>query len=383
MKYTQLALAIAVLSTSAAALAADTIKIGSLLPLSGGSANMGTSVRDGQRLAVKQINAAGGVLGKQIELVELDDEAKPEKASQNMQSLIAKGIVACSCGVNTGVVASYQKDLQAAKIPNIIPASAGTKLTKTYATAADGNYTFRVQASDTLQAEMMVDYAIKKGYKKIALLSDSTPYGVGGHGDMVKQLAAHKVTAVSDATFNLKDTDMTAQLLKAKEAGAQVLLVYGIGPEQGQIASGNAKLGMSLPLIGSWPNAMDSFLSIAGAAGEGAVSPQTFVEGATTAGGQTFESAYHHEFKRARIVNPTAAAGGYDAIYLLAAAIKQANGTDGAKLKDTLENLATPVVGAVATYKKPFSKEEHEAIKPGMPVMAMWKSGAIVLAPTK
>ena len=209
MKYTHLALAIAALSASAATLAADTIKIGSLLPLSGGSANMGTSVRDGQRLAVKQINAAGGVLGKQLELVELDDEAKPEKASQNMQSLIAKGIVACSCGVNTGVVASYQKDLQAAKIPNIIPASAGTKLTKTYATAADGNYTFRVQASDTLQAEMMVDYAIKKGYKKIALLSDSTPYGVGGHGDMIKQLATHKVTAVSDATFNLKDTDMT------------------------------------------------------------------------------------------------------------------------------------------------------------------------------
>ncbi len=383
MKPSIIALAVATVCITGSALAADTIKIGSLLPLTGGSANMGVSARDGQRLAVKEINAKGGVLGRQLELVELDDEAKPEKAAQNMQSLLSKGIVACSCGVNTGVVASYQKDLQAAKIPNVIPASAGTKLTKTFAAAPEGNYTFRVQANDTLQAQMMVDYAVKKGYKKIALLSDSTPYGVGGHGDMVQQLTSHKMQAVSDATFNLKDTDMTAQLLKAKEAGAQVLLVYGIGPEQGQIAAGNTKLGLNLPLIGSWPNAMESFLSIAGASAEGAVSPQTFVEGTTSAGGQAFESAYHHEYKRARIVNPTAAAGGHDAIYLIAAAMTQAKGTDGAKLKDALENLATPVVGAVTTYKKPYSKDDHEAIKAGVPVMAAWKSGAIVLAPTK
>ena len=383
MKRTQTTLAIAALCLAGAASAAETIKIGALLPLSGGSANMGVSVRDGQRLAVKTINAAGGVLGRQLELVELDDEAKPEKASQNMQSLMAKGIVACSCGVNTGVVASYQKDMQAAKIPNVIPASAGTKLTRTYAAAAEGNYTFRVQASDTLQAQMMVNYALGKGYKKIALLSDSTPYGVGGHGDMVAQLNTHGLRAVSDATFNLKDTDMTAQLLKAKEAGAQVLLVYGIGPEQGQIATGNAKLGMGLPLVGSWPNAMESFLSIAGAAGNGAASPQTFVEGAASPAARAFEEAYRREYKRAHIVNPTAAAGGHDAILLLAAAIKQANSTEGTKIKDALENLAAPVGGAVATYTKPYAKDDHEAIEAGMAVMAMWKGGAIVLAPAK
>jgi branched-chain amino acid transport system substrate-binding protein len=380
MKQTQLFLA-AALCVAGAAQAADTIKIGALLPLSGGSANMGVSVRDGQRLAIKAINASGGLLGRQLELVELDDEAKPEKASQNMQSLLSKGIVACACGVNTGVVASYQKDLQAAKVPNVIPASAGTKLTRTYAAAAEGNYTFRVQASDTLQAQMMVNYAIGKGYKKIALLSDSTPYGVGGHGDMVAQLATHGMKAVSDATFNLKDTDMTAQLLKAKEAGAQVLLVYGIGPEQGQIATGSVKLGMGLPLIGSWPNAMDSFLSIAGPAANGAVSPQTFVEGSASAAGREFEAAYRKEYKRAHIVNPTAAAGGHDAILLIAAAIKQANSTDGAKIKEALENLAAPVGGAVATYAKPYAKDDHEAIKSGMATMAMWKGGAIVPAP--
>lgn len=381
MKLSQLAFAIATLCLGGAALAADTIRIGSLLPLTGGSANMGSSVRDGQRLAVKQINERGGVLGRKLELVELDDEAKPEKAAQNMQALMSKGIVACSCGVNTGVVASYQKDMQAARIPNVIPASAGTKLTKTYASAPEGNYTFRVQASDTLQAQMMVDYAVKKGYRKVALLSDSTPYGVGGHDDMVKQLLTHDLKPVSDSTFNLKDTDMTAQLLRAKEAGANVLLVYGIGPEQGQIAAGSARLGMKLPLIGSWPNAMDSFLSIAGAAGNGAYSPQTFVEGATSAAGKAFENAYRAEYKRARIVNPTAAAGGHDAILLLAAAIAQAKSTDGAKIKEALENLAAPVSGAIGVYNKPYSRDDHEAINLGMAMIAMWKQGAIVPAP--
>jgi branched-chain amino acid transport system substrate-binding protein len=377
-------LAAAVLA-SLPAFAADTIKIGSLLPLSGGSANMGMSARDGQRLAVKQINKAGGVLGRQLELLEMDDEAKPERAAQNMQNLLSKGIVACSCGVNTGVVASYQKDMQAAKIPNVIPASAGTKLTRTFSAAPEGNYTFRVQANDSLQAMMMVDYAVKTlGLKKIALLSDSTPYGVGGHDDMVKQLATLGVTAVSDGKFDLKDTDMTAQLLKAKEAGAQVLLTYGIAPELAQIALGNAKLGMNLPMVGSWPVAMDSFLKIAGKAGNGTVSPQTFIGGAAlTAGGRAFEADYRAEYKRDHMINPTAAAGGHDSIFLIAAAIKQAGTTDGAKVKEALENLKAPVVGAVANYAAPFAKDNHEAILPGMPRMAMWKDEAQVLAPTK
>ncbi len=82
-------------------------------------------------------------------------------------------------------------------------------------------------------------------------------------------------------------------------------------------------------------------------------------------------------------MNPTAAAGGHDAILLLAAAIRQAKGTDGAKIKDALENLAAPVAGAIGTYNKPYTRADHEAINLDMAVMAMWKDGAIVPAPLK
>jgi len=366
---------------SGAARAADTIKIGSLLPTTGGSAGMGHAVRDGQKLAVARINASGGVLGRKLELVELDDEAKPELGPHNMQALLAKGIVACACGVNTGVVASYQPLLQSARMPNLIPASAGTRLTKNFSAAAEGNYTFRVQASDTLQAQMMVDYAARKGYRKIAVLSDSTPYGTGGRDDMVKQLMTHDIRPVAASTFKLKETDMTAHLLKAREAGAQALLVYGIGPEQGHIAAANVKLNMHLPIIGSWPNATDSFIEAAGPAGEGAVSPQTFVDGAATAGGREFAAAYRRTYRRTHIINPTAAAGGHDAILLLAAAIRQANSTEGPRIKAALENLAAPVQGAIAVYTRPYSQEDHEAINLGSALMAMWKKGEIVRAP--
>ena len=381
MKALTFTLVAATLFSSGAALAADTIKIGALLPLTGGSAGMGSAVRDGQRLALAQINAKGGVLGRKLELVELDDEAKPEAAPKQMRALLAQGIVACACGVNTGVVAAYQPLLQAARIPNVIPASAGTRLTRNYSAAPEGNYSFRVQASDALQAQMMVDYAARKGYKKVAVLSDSTPYGLGGRDDMVKQLMTHDIRPVSASTFNLKDTDMTPHLIKAREAGAQVLLVYGIGPEQGSIAAANAKLNLNLPIIGSWPNATDSFIEAAGSAGEGALSPQTFVDGANHAGGRDFEAAYRSAYKRTHVINPTAAAGGYDAVLLLAAAIRQANSTEGPKIKAALENLSAPVQGAIMTYNKPYSEQDHEAINVSSALMATWRKGAIVRAP--
>ncbi|MDQ1814510.1 ABC transporter substrate-binding protein [Massilia scottii] len=381
MKLSHIAFAAVTLCLGSATFAAETIKIGAMLPLTGGSAPLGLAVRDGQRLAVAQINARGGVMGRNLELVEVNDESKPENAAANMKALLSKGVVACSCGVNTGVVLAYQPVMQAAKLPNVVPASAGTKLTKAFANAPEGNFTFRVQASDTLQAQMMVDYAIKKGYKKIALLHDTTPYGTGGHDDMVKQLLTHDVKAVAVGSFKLGDTDMSAQLAKAREAGAQVLLLYGIGTEQGHVAATGAKLGMPLPIIGSWTNATESFLNVAGAHAEGAISPQTFVEGAHSAAGREFEAAYRAAYKRPRMNNPTAVAGGHDSILLLAAAIRQANSTDGTKIKAALERLSLPVPGAIATYNKPFSEDDHEGINLSSALMAIWKKGAVVRAP--
>ena len=126
---------------------------------------------------------------------------------------------------------------------------------------------------------MIVEEAItRRGFKKPAILADSTNYGQLGREDLERALAAKGVKAVATEKFNIKDTDMTAQLLRAKEAGADVILTYGIGPELAQIANGQAKLGWKVPLVGSWTLSMSSFLDTAGANGDGAVMPQTFIQ---------------------------------------------------------------------------------------------------------
>jgi branched-chain amino acid transport system substrate-binding protein len=175
---------------------------------------------------------------------------------------------------------------------------------------------------------------------------------------------------------------MTAQLLKAKEAGAEAVLTYGIGPELAQIANGMTKLGWKVPMIGSWTLSMANYIDNAGPGGEGARMPQTFIQEPTTPKRQAFIISYLKTFnpKNARMDSPVSAAQGYDSIYLLAAAIKQAGSTEGPKIKAALEDLKTPVEGVVTTYNKPFSKTDHDAITANIPVFGEVKGGKVVYA---
>ena len=118
---------------------------------------------------------------------------------------------------------------------------------------------------------MIVKEAIDdRKFTKVAILADSTNYGQLGREDLEKALAAKNIKPVAVEKFNIKDVDMTAQLLKAKEAGAQAILTYGIGPELAQIANGMEKLGWKVPMIGSWTLSMGNFIDNAGKNGDGA-----------------------------------------------------------------------------------------------------------------
>ncbi|SPB13301.1 branched-chain amino acid ABC transporter substrate-binding protein [Caballeronia novacaledonica] len=363
--------------------AADPIKIGVDGPFTGGSSSMGVSMRDGVRLATAEINKSGGVLGRQIVLVERDDEAKNERGVQIAQELINKEKVVAVVGyINTGVALASQRFFQEAKIPVFNNVATGSVVTKQFDDQAD-NYVFRNAAADRIQAPMIVEEAVvKRGFKKVAILADSTNYGQLGREDLEKALAAKGVKPVAVEKFNIKDVDMTAQLLKAKEAGAEAVLTYGIGPELAQIANGMAKLGWKVPLIGSWTLSMANYIDNAGTNGEGARMPQTFIQEANTPKRKGFIDAYLKEFKpkNDRIDSPVSAAQGYDSVYLLAAAIKQAGTTDGPKVKEALENLNTKVEGVVMVYDKPFTKADHEAISPNVPVIGEVKSGRVIYA---
>ena len=365
------------------AAAADPIKIGVAGPFTGGSSSMGVSMRDGVRLAVEEINKSGGVLGRKLQVVERDDEAKNERGVQIAQELINKEKVTATVGyINTGVALASQRFFQEAKIPVMNNVATGSVITTQFKDQPE-NYIFRNSANDSIQAPMIVEEAItRRGFKKVAILADSTNYGQLGREDLEKALAAKGVKPVAVEKFNIKDVDMTAQLLKAKEAGADAVLTYAIGPELAQIANGMTKLGWKVPMVGSWTLSMANYIDNAGPGGEGARMPQTFIQQGDTPKRKAFIDSYLKTFKpkNNRIDSPVSAAQGYDSIFLLAAAIKQANSTDGPKIKEALENLNTKVEGVVTTYDKPFTKDDHEAITANIPVIGEVKAGKVVYA---
>ena len=382
MKFTFSLTVVALACMASTAFAADPIKIGVDGPFTGGSSSMGVSMRDGVRLAADEINKSGGILGRQIQLVERDDEAKNERGAQIAQELINKEKVVAVVGyINTGVGLASERFFQDAKIPVMNNVATGSVLTHQFDDQPE-NYVFRNSANDSIQAPMIADEAVRRGYKKVAILADSTNYGQLGRADLEKALALKGIKPVAEEKFNIKDVDMTAQLLKAKEAGAEVILTYGIGPELAQIANGMTKLGWKVPMIGSWTLSMANYIDNAGPGGEGARMPQTFIQEPTTPKRQSFIIAYLKTFnpKNNRMDSPVSAAQGYDSVYLLASAIKQAGSTDGPKIKAALEDLKAPVEGVVTTYTKPFTKTDHEAITANIPVFGEVKGNRVVYA---
>ena len=377
-------IAIAALFTGAAmGSATEPIKIAVSGPFTGGSSAMGVSMRDGVRLAIDEINKSGGVLGRQIVAVERDDEAKNERGVQIAQEMINKEKVAAAVGyVNTGVALASQRFYQEAKIPVMNNVATGTIITHQF----DGepeNYIFRNAASDGIQAPMIVDEAVaRRGFKKVAILADSTNYGQLGREGLESALKAKGIVPVVVEKFNIKDVDMTPQLLKAREAGAETVLTYGIGPELAQIANGMVKIGWKVPMIGSWSLSMGSFIDNAGTNGNGARMPQTFIQEPTSPKRQAFIASYVKTFnpKGGRIDSPVSAAQGYDSVYLLADAMRQAGSTEGPKIRAALEDLKTPYDGVVTNYGKPFSKTDHEAISANIAVFGEVREGRVVYA---
>jgi len=374
--------------------AADTVKIALTGPFTGGSAPMGASMRDGAKLAIAEINAAGGIqVGARkmkIEIIERDDEAKNERGALIAQELASMSDLSGVIGsVNTGVCLAGDKYYQENGITKIItPAAGSASMTQWSKAGVKDLSIFRFAAHDGIQSAMVVEEAINRKFKKVAILHDSTNYGVSGRDDLLNQikLQGNKLDVVTIEKFNIGDKDMTAQLIKAKSGGAQAILIWGIGPELAAVANGMAKLGMKEPLIGGWPLSMSNFIDNAGKNGDGTLMPQTFIEEPITPKARKFIEAYHKTYKVTRIPSPVSAAQGYDAVYIFAAAVKQAGTTDTHKIKEALEDLREPVPGVITTWQKPFSKwnpaneDSHEAFRRAQTVMGMVKGGRVEFA---
>jgi branched-chain amino acid transport system substrate-binding protein len=363
-----------------AASAQNTFKIGVIGPFTGASADFGIPMQQGIQLAIDEINAVGGYLGRKIELVVKDDKANPDEGLKQSQALVAEKVSVVIGFCNTGVALKSLEVFQNAQLPLIVPCSTGSALTAKYPAAQ--SYIFRSSARDAIQAPFVVEDIVKRGWNKVAIFADKSGYGEGGLQDVIKALAAKNLQPTHVARFDLGVKDLSEEMKAARAAGANVVLSYTVGPENAVIAKSKQALGWKVPQVGAWPLSFPFFLDGAKEAAEGALMAQTFIAEPSNERRAAFLSAYARKFNTKKITVPMAAAQGYDAAYILMYSvfnIRDGNAT-GPNIKTALENMGRIYYGVVATYDKPFSAADKDAITANMLVMGQVKNGAITFA---
>lgn len=373
-----LLIGLGLLAAHAPAEPASFVRIGLSGPFSGGSSPMGESMRNGVRLAVDEINGAGGINGLPIELVERDDTASETTGAKIAEELTNQRVVATIGIVNTGVGLASIDHYQKAKIPLIVAVSTGPALTRKFAPpAAPANYIFRVSPTLDLEAKVIAADLRKKSLTRVALLADQTPYGDSGTLAFAEQARLAGLDLVSQLRFKIGEPDMSAFVKNARSAGAQVVVAWGIGPELAAIAKSMHTAGWRVPLMGSWTLSMRNFIDAAGVAGDGALMPQTFIQDAGSTAKNSFLLAYRRLFKTDLIPSPMSAAQGYDGMHLLAHAIRQARSLEGEAIRRALESLRFRYQGVVTSYDNPFSAQDHDAITANMIIMGKVSGGRV------
>ncbi|HEX5737212.1 MAG TPA: ABC transporter substrate-binding protein, partial [Hydrogenophaga sp.] len=252
------------------------LKLGIIGPMSGGSADFGQAMLNGIEIAVSEINAVGGYLGRPIELVVKDDKGDPETGLKMSEELVKVDKVISTIGFcNTGVAIKAIPVFQSNQSPLIVPCAAGSPVTQQVEPAA--SYIFRVSPSESIKAPFMVKDILRRGLNKVAIFADATAYGESGKNDVVKALADANLKPVHVTSFPLGVKDLSAEMETARSAGANVIIAYTVGPENAVIARSRAAVKWTAPLVGPWTLSFPNFIDTAGPAAEGTMTVQTFI----------------------------------------------------------------------------------------------------------
>jgi branched-chain amino acid transport system substrate-binding protein len=319
------------LALAAATHAQDTIKIGEYASLTGKEAGFGQTSHHGVVLAVEEINAKGGVLGKKLELAYEDNQTKPGESATAAKKLISRDKVVALIGeVASGRSLEAAPVAQAARIPMVAPAATNPKVTQT------GNYIFRVCFIDPFQGTVMAKFAKEdlKAKKVAILFSVSNAYSVGLAKFFRETFTAGGGQIVTEKNFSEGDKDFRAQLTAVKSSGADAVFVPSYYTEAALLVRQARELGINVPFIGGdgWED--EQLLKIGGEALNGCYYSTHFSSEDTAPAVVDFVKRYKARWNGE--VPGAFSALGYDAVYVLADAIKRAGTTDGPKLRDAL-----------------------------------------------
>ncbi|MDD2729474.1 ABC transporter substrate-binding protein [Malikia sp.] len=334
----KIALGAALTLGAIAAFAADPIKIGSVLSVTGPAAFLGDPELKTLQMYVEDLNKKGGVLGRQLELVHYDDGSDANKANGFTKRLLDDDKVDVVIGgTTTGATMSMVPLVTKAEVPFISLAGAVVVIEPVK------KWVFKTPHTDRMAAEKVFEDMKKRGLTKVALLSETSGFGQSGKKETEAVAAKYGITLVASETYGPKDTDMSPQLTKIKNsAGVQAVFVFGLGQGPAIVTKNYRQLGINLPLYQSHGVASDEFLKLAGPAADGVrlPSPAQLVPDQLPANDpqkavvQAYDKAYKLRYKAEA---STFGGYAYDALMLTVDAMKRANSTDKAKVRDALE----------------------------------------------
>lgn len=310
---------------------ANAIAIGEYASLTGREAAFGNSSHNGTKLAVEELNAAGGLLGKQVKLIYEDNRSLPGESATIVKKLITRDKVVAVLGeVASGRSLEAGPICQDNKIPMISPSSTNPKVTET------GDYIFRVCFTDPFQGKLLAEFA-KRSLKaqKVAVLSDvAAPYSVGLAQFFREPFLAGGGQIVADVKYTGGDKDFKAQLTAIKAANPDAIFVPGYYTEAGLIVSQARQLGITVPLFGGDGWEAPELIQIAGNALEGTYYSTHFSAENDNPKIQAFVKNYRAKYNGE---TPDAmAALGYDSAMVLADGIKRAATTESGALRDAI-----------------------------------------------
>ncbi|TAM89403.1 hypothetical protein EPN42_07555 [bacterium] len=363
------ALALSISPAGAAAPSGTPVTIGAILSISGPFAPLGEPERNALQVAERDINATGGIAGHPLKIVIMDDEGKPDVSSQLATQLVSQHVIGIIGGTLTANTQAAYRVAEAAQVPEIFMTPTA-QLWETKRGIAP--YLFQSVPRNELETEKLSLFAKNRlGAKKIAVLYDENPYGQIGHKLLAARAKQDGLSVVAEEQYPTTASDLTPQLLKVQQSGADTVFLWGASEAPAIAARQIRQLKLKVHIVGATGILSQNFIRVAGPDAEGVYSDTDLNTTSPDAVEEHFIGAYRNEFKTPP---NNFASFAWDAAHLFQFAA-QANGgkLDGPSIVKAWETMR-PYHGTTAFFK--FTDKDHNGIAIDSLHMTEVKSGA-------
>ncbi len=359
----------------------DPIKLGLVAAITGPSAVSGESITRGLTIALEKINASGGVMGgRPLELVIRDDESTPAKGVAAARELIEQENVALVFGgLDSPVSLAMLPVFHELEVPYMGVWAAATGITRN---EFDPNFAFRVSANDNIVDSYLLRYAKQElGATKVGLVLINNPWGESNQAGFEEWAPKYDMDIVGIEKFNDGDTDISPQLGRLQEGGAEVLLMVANAAPSAVAMKSLVRLGWEVPVVSHWGPTGGRFPELAGPAAARVVFMQTYsffdAEGERPEALMSKLQEKYDVKGPEDVIAPVGTANAYDAMNLVALAIDTAESLDGPTLRDSFYDL-TPYEGLITTYDQPVSADNHDALSEDDYILVQWEDNKLV-----